>query len=98
MPDLSAVFDVIGHLLLLKHLRFSFGIAENALNWAKLHLANITHCVSVDDKTSSGTDIHFGGAQWSVLGQNNYCLYIELFDVIIKLYYINYAFGFKAIW
>jgi hypothetical protein len=25
-------------------------------------------------------------------------LYIKLFDEIIKLYYINYAFGFKAIW
>jgi hypothetical protein len=97
MPDLSALFDEIGHLLLLTHLRFSFGIAENALNWAKSHLANITHCVSVEDKTSPGADIHFGGAQRSVLGPKNYCLYIELFDEIIKLYYINYAFGFKAI-
>jgi hypothetical protein len=90
MSDLSAVFDVIGHLLLLKHLIFSFGIAENALNLAKSHLANITHYVSVEDKTSSGTDIHFGAAQGSVLGPKNYCLYIELLDDIIKLYYINY--------
>ena len=30
MLDLSAVFDAIDHLILLKHLEISFGVKENA--------------------------------------------------------------------
>ena len=33
--DLSAAFDVIDHLILLRSLKFSFGIKEKALTWVK---------------------------------------------------------------
>ena len=52
MPDLSVAFDVVDHQIILKRLEFSVGIEERALTWVKSYLADVTHCVSVVDKTS----------------------------------------------
>ena len=40
MLDLCTAFDVIDHLILLKHLEFSFGIKEKAFTWIKSYLVD----------------------------------------------------------
>ena len=71
MLDLSDVFDLIDHPILLKHLEYSFGIKKKSSIWIMSYLAN---------KTSPDVGFLFDVPQGSVLGTKNYCKYSVYFS------------------
>ena len=50
MLDLSAAFNTISHELLLKRLKYRFGITDLVLLWIESFLTNRTQCVKVSTK------------------------------------------------
>ena len=57
--DLSAAFEIIDNLIVLKHIEFSFSTKERALTWVKSYITDRTQSISVDDKTSPDVSLHF---------------------------------------
>ncbi|XP_062584297.1 uncharacterized protein LOC134246046 [Saccostrea cucullata] len=52
MLDLSAAFDVIDHTILLRRLRFSFGISGAALEWIESYLTQRTQRIVIGGSAS----------------------------------------------
>ena len=50
MLDLSATFDTISHELVLKRLKYRFGITDLVLLWIESFLTNRTQCMKVSTK------------------------------------------------
>ena len=84
MLDLTSLFNIIDHLILLNRLEFYFSIQEKSITWEKSYLPDLTWCDWVEDKTSSDKGLHFDVPQGSVLRQMNYCLYTKQIGEIIK--------------
>lgn len=79
--DLSAVFDIVDHSILLSRLQNRFGIRNIALNWfnwlAYLHSGE--QFISVNGIESSKKHLLYGVPQGSVLGPLLYSLlYIQV--------------------
>ena len=55
MLDISAAFNTISHELLLKRLKYRFGIMDLELSWIESFLTNRTQCVSVSTKDRMAT-------------------------------------------
>ena len=66
--DLTAVFDIIDHAILLSRLRHRFGVTDAALDWLRSYLANRKQLVRIGSDNSSHTSVPFGVPQGSVLG------------------------------
>ena len=75
LPDLSAAFDTIGHIILLRRLEDWFGVTRKALNWLKSYLTGRCQRVELGDYLSSKTDLTYGVPQGSVLGHPLFTLY-----------------------
>jgi hypothetical protein len=66
--DLSAAFDTVDHDILLRRLKYKFGICNNALAWFRSYLVNRSHRVVIENVMSDSFDMKYGVPQGSCLG------------------------------
>ena len=96
--DLSAVFDMVDHKILLERLENYFGITGTALRWIRSYLTNQSQRVVIGDTNttgakSSGISLECGVPQGSALGPILFTLYTSPLGQICssKVHYHLYA-------
>ena len=81
--DLSAAFDTIDHVILLKRLHSNFGISGRVISWFQSYLENRSQSISVNGATSKRFHLQHGVPQGSCLGPVLFLMYASgLFNVI----------------
>ena len=75
MLDMSAAFNCVDHIILVRRLNVSFGIDENALEWIVSYITGRRQYVRYNGRTSEISVVECGVPQGSVLGP----LYFVLF-------------------
>ena len=94
MLDLSSAFDTISHELLLKRLKYRFGIMDTVLQWIKSFLTNRTQYVKVSNRDgmaiSSKKVLKQGEPQGSILGLVLFNLFISPLGEICHRHNINF--------
>ena len=73
--DLSAVFDIIDHTILLRRINEWFGVPGKAIDWCKSYLTGTCQKIKLGDCLSSKSYLTFGVPQGSVLGPLLFTLY-----------------------
>ena len=73
--DLSAAFDTIDHIILLRRLGDWFGVSGKALDWFKSYLTGRSQRIKLGNCLPSKSDLSFGVRQGSVLGPLLFTLY-----------------------
>ena len=79
MLDMSAAFDCVDHIILVRRLNVSFGIDENALEWNVSYITGRRQYVRYNGRTSEISVVECGVPQGSVLGP----LYFVLFTAAV---------------
>ena len=92
---LSAAFDTVDHELLLNHLRYRYGIIEQALEWIHSYLTDRTQEVVIHDPLSGGAESEKAqparGVLWgSVLGPILFTLYVSPLGNICRNHGIDF--------
>ena len=82
--DLSAAFDTVEHLTLLRRLQDSFGVSGPALGWISSYLEGRSQVVRVHGSLSSSQDCCCGVPQGSVLGPLLFVVYISPLKNVIN--------------
>ena len=82
--DLSAAFDTVDHMKLLKILSHEIGIQATALKWFKSFLTCRTQKVNVNGTYSNDILIKFGVPQGSVLGPVLFNIYIRSINKVVE--------------
>ena len=82
--DLSAAFDVVNILLLLKRLRI-LGLPGDVVDLVEIWLKNRLFCVQVSDLNSNFIEINSGTIQGSILGPILYAIFVAPLFEITKL-------------
>ena len=81
--DLSAAFDTVDHVILLKRLQSKFGVTGKALDWFSSYLSDRSQRVSIQGTLSEKLNINCSVPQGSCLGPFLFIVYAsELFDII----------------
>ena len=75
--DLSAAFDLIDIIKLLRILKEEIGLDGVALQWCKSFLTNRTQRVKIEGEYSQSLEVKFGTPQGSVLGPRFFDLYVR---------------------
>ena len=84
--DLSSVFDLIDHQILIRRLNESFGLNDLTLEWFRNYLFNRSFNVKCS-KTESAPNVYFTGVpQGSVLGSLLFTLYTTDLEKIAACY------------
>ncbi|CAC5366199.1 unnamed protein product [Mytilus coruscus] len=99
MLELSAVFDVVDHKILLERLNYSFGVSDSALSWIESYLKDRTQRVAIGTKQSDDLRLQYGVPQGSVLGPKLYCMYSKPVGEICrrhKMLYHSYAYDTQS--
>jgi hypothetical protein len=68
MLDLSAAFDTIDHLILIKRMQNDFGITDKSKNWLQSYFNGRTQFVKINQETSKVIPLKSGLPQGSILG------------------------------
>ena len=87
---LSAAVDTIDHQILLSRLNSVFGIQSIALQWFHSYLSDRYQSTSVNNSSSSPSQLMYGVPQGSVLGPILFVLYTTPFSDIIANHSVNH--------
>jgi len=82
--DLSAAFDTVDHLILLRRLMISHGVNGVVHSWISSYLANCTQYVRYSGSRSTPIPVLCGVPQESVLGQILFLLYTADLVQLVK--------------
>ena len=88
--DLSAALDTVDHSILLHRLQHWFGLHGTSLNWFSSYLTSRSQAVSVQNSTSSFSNLSCGVPQGSVLGPLHFTLYTTPLGSVISKNSIKY--------
>lgn len=81
---MSAVFDTVDHVILLRRLETSYGFRGAALQWFRTYLVGRRQCVRTRSSSSSPSPIVCGVPQGSVLGPILFLLYTADLMLLIE--------------
>ena len=88
--DLSATFDTTDHNILLSRLNSVFGIQSTALQWFQSYFSDRYQSTSVNNSSSSPSQLMYGVPQGSVLGPILFVLYTTPPSGIIANHSVNH--------
>ena len=84
--DLSAVFDIIDHNILLGYLKSWFGLGGTVLKWFASYLSDRCQTIKIGSTLSELSKLIDGVPQGSVLGPLLFSLYTTPLSKIIRLH------------
>ena len=88
--DLSSVFDMVDHEILLEVLQNRFGVQDHALNWFKSYLSDCTQSFCVESKMSDPVSLTCSAQQGSVIGPQKFVAYTEDIVETIEAIIVNH--------
>ena len=88
--DLSAAFDLVDHIILLKRLKSTYGFDGLTLEWFKNYLSDRSFNVRCSGTKSDFVDFSVGVPQRSVLGPFLFSLYTGNLERIVLKYKLGF--------
>lgn len=86
LSDLSAAFDTVDHIILLKGLESRIGVSGKALAWFSSYLTNRSQRASINGIVSDSFSLECGVPQGSSLGPLLFNIYVSKLFEIIKVH------------